>query len=59
MDYNSNKSDDEKQERNATIIAIGAIIFAIRPYATLVALGFACCAHVAAVQNEPVVGLAD
>ena len=29
MDYNSNKSDEEKQERNATIIAIGAIIFAI------------------------------
>lgn len=29
MDYNSNKSDKEKQERNATIIAIGAIIFAI------------------------------
>lgn len=29
MDYNSNKSDEEKQERNATIVAIGAIIFAI------------------------------
>ncbi len=29
MDYNSNKSDEEKQERNATIVAIVAIIFAI------------------------------
>ena len=29
MNYNSNKSDEEKQDRNATIVAIGAIIFAI------------------------------
>ena len=29
MDYNSNKTDEEKQERNTTIVAIGAIIFAI------------------------------
>ena len=28
MDYNSNKSDEEKQDRNAVIVAIGAIIFA-------------------------------
>ena len=29
MNYNSNKLDEEKQERNAKIVAIGAIIFAI------------------------------
>ncbi len=29
MDYNSNKTDEEKQDRNVTIVAIGAIIFAI------------------------------
>lgn len=29
MSYNSNKSDEEKQERNSIIVAIGAIIFAI------------------------------
>ena len=29
MNYNSNKSDEEKQERNVIIVAIGAIIFAI------------------------------
>ena len=29
MEYNSNKSDEEKQEHNAIIVAIGAIIFAI------------------------------
>ena len=29
MDYNSNKSNEEKQERNVIIVAIGAIIFAI------------------------------
>ena len=29
MNYNSNKTDEEKQERNTTIVAIGAIIFAI------------------------------
>ena len=29
MDYNSNKLDEEKQERNVTIVAFGAIIFAI------------------------------
>lgn len=29
MNYNSNKTDEEKQERNVTIVAIGAIIFAI------------------------------
>ena len=28
MNYNSNKSDDEQQEHNAPIVAIGAIIFA-------------------------------
>ena len=29
MNYNSNKTDEEKQNRNATIVVIGAIIFAI------------------------------
>ena len=29
MNYNSNKTDEEKQDRNVTIVAIGAIIFAI------------------------------
>lgn len=29
MDYNSNKTDEDKQNRNATIVVIGAIIFAI------------------------------
>ena len=29
MNYNSNKLDEEKQDRNAVIVAIGAIIFAI------------------------------
>ena len=29
MNYNSNKTDEEKQYRNVTIVAIGAIIFAI------------------------------
>ena len=29
MNYNSNKSDEKKQERNVTIVAISAIIFAI------------------------------
>ena len=29
MNYNSNRTDEEKQDRNVTIVAIGAIIFAI------------------------------
>ncbi len=29
MNYNSNKTDEEKQDRNVTIVAIGAIIFEI------------------------------
>ena len=29
MNYNSNKTDLEKQDRNVQIVAIGAIIFAI------------------------------
>ena len=29
MNYNSNKTDEEEQDRNVTIVAIGAIIFAI------------------------------
>lgn len=29
MNYNSNKSDEEKQDHNAPIVTIGAIIFAI------------------------------